>query len=350
MNRRGVALIASYMVIIAVLTILGIGLITRSVSEGNIARRYANSVKAFWASEAGIARALSELRANFGASGNGLWSGNLVQGCYEVDVENETINGQMYKKVTVRGFAPATSSEPRIIEAMMSKYIPPEFYDNAVYSAGDIDLNGNSYSIDGNVLYADTIENTDNITGTITYDPQASPLARLDFQQLYTISEGQDNIYDEARLDDVKKGEDSFPDSFWYSEPTDPNDPTTGTPNVVYVESDLELNGNIGTIGGFFVVAGDVITNPDDTSDATINGNGEIDGVVYTLGEFRINGGGGGLNVNGGVWAGEEARLNGNAHIAYSEDYMSALEALDINAEVQIASWRDTQNPYKISP
>jgi hypothetical protein len=143
---------------------------------------------------------------------------------------------------------------------------------------------------------------------------------------------------------------DSFPDSFWYSEPTDPNDPTTGTPNVVYVESDLELNGNVGTIGGFFVVAGDVITNPDDTSDATINGNGEIDGVVYTLGEFRINGGGGGLNVNGGVWAGEEARLNGNAHIAYTEDYMAALEALDINVEVQITSWRDTQNPYKISP
>jgi hypothetical protein len=207
MDRRGVALIASYMVI-AVLTILGIGLITRSVSERNIAQRYANSVKAFWASEAGIARALSELRANFGVSGSDLWSGNLVQGRYEVDVENETISGQIYKKVTARGFAPATSSEPRIVEAMMSKYIPAGFYDNAVYSAGDVDLNGNSYSINGNVLYAGTIENTDNITGTITYDPQASPLARLDFQQLYTISEGQDNIYDEARLDDVKKGED----------------------------------------------------------------------------------------------------------------------------------------------
>ena len=150
--------------------------------------------------------------------------------------------------------------------------------------------------------------------------------------------------------DDVKIGDDSFPDTFWYSEPTEPSDPTTGTPNVVYIDSVLSLNGNVGTLGGFFVVVGDVITNPLNTEDLSINGNGQIEGVVYTRGVFRINGGAGGLNIDGSVWAGEEARLNGNSHVSYNPYFVQSIEGLPIDFDVQIVSWRDTQNPYRISP
>lgn len=98
------------------------------------------------------------------------------------------------------------------------------------------------------------------------------------------------------------------------------------------------------------MVVGDVITNPSGTYDATINGNGQIDGAIYTRGEFKVNGGGGGLNVNGGVWASEEAELNGNAQVAYNQTYMSAIGSFNITTQVQVTSWKDMQNPYQLTP
>lgn len=118
-------------------------------------------------------------------------------------------------------------------------------------------------------------------------------------------------------------------------------------PNVVYITGDLQLKGSIGTIGGFFVVVGDVINDPDETEDATINGNGTIEGAIYTRGEFRINGGGGAdLNVNGGIWAGDQVRLNGNAKVAYNAEYMEAIKTLVGEGTPQICSWEDKKLPY----
>ena len=344
MNKKGSILVLSIFVI-AILMILGIALLSQSITEHNLAKRYLNSTNAFWAAEAGINRALEELRSNYSQCGANLWSGALssVDSGYEVDV---ACVGQD-RNLTVRGFAPALASQTqRILESTVRKDIPTNFYDNAVYSAGDIDLNGTSYSITGDVLYADDCENSDNIIGDVTQDSSVTPLALLDFQQLLTISLGQGNFYDEARLDSG----DDFPVSFWYSPPTDPSDPTTGVPNIVYITEDLELKGNFGTVGGFFVVVGDVITSPDDIQDATISGNGQVEGMIYTRGDFRVNGGGGNLNVDGAIWAGEEARLNGNAHVAFNQDYMTALENLGIDSDAQVISWREQINPYSLTP
>ncbi len=352
-KKRGIALIVSFMSIM-VLTILGALIFSRSVNERFNATRYVESTQAFWLAEAGINRALNELRGNFTVSGNSLWSGTLGNGRYSVDVAN-VVGESGKKRVTAHGFVPAVSSRvERIVEAMMAKEIPPNFYDSAIYSGGDIDIKGNSYSITGDVAYADDLTYTsDNISGTETEDPTINPLARLDFVQLREIAVNQGNLYTEARLADVAKKQESFPASFWNVPPTDPNDPSTGVPNVIYCEGDLKLNGDIGTIGGFFVVAGDVITSPDASSDFTIEGNGKIEGSIYTRGTFRVNGGGSAgksLSVDGGVWAGELARLNGNVNIGYQSDYVDAIKALNINPDVQIASWRDTQSPYKFSP
>lgn len=346
MGKKGITLILSLLIII-MLTALTTAIFIRSISDNNLTRRYTESTNAFWLAEAGINRALNELRNNYSLTGTNLWRTSLNQGGYSVDI----IYSGQNRKVTSHGFIPFSSSRiERLIEVTMTKYIPPNFYDNALYCAGSIDLNGNSYSINGDVKYADTIENTDNITGTITQDPAINPLALLDFQQLLTISQSQNNVFDEERLQDVKKGWDNFPASFWYSPPTDPDDPATGTPNIVYVTTDLQLNGNIGTIGGFFVVVGDVITNPSATPDATLNGNGQIEGIIYTRGQFNVNGGGNNLNINGGIWAGEEITFNGKVAIDYNSDYMSALSGLNINAAVQITSWKDLNPPYNLNP
>ncbi|MFH1519446.1 MAG: hypothetical protein ABIE75_02620 [Candidatus Omnitrophota bacterium] len=345
-KERKAAILITAIIITLFLGILGIAFTSRSIQERNLATKHIESVSAFWLAEAGVSRAIDELRNDYSQCGVNIWSGSLsyLDGGYLVDA---ICLGQD-RSVISRGFIPSAGNPraQRIIEVSIRKEIPPNFYDNAIYSAGDIGLNGSKYSIDGDVRYAGSCDNPVNITGNVVQDLFIAPLARLDFPQLLTVSQGQGNFYDQARLD---AGE-SFPDSFWYSAPTDPSDPTTGVPNVVYITEDLELNGDIGTIGGFFVVAGDVITSADDIQGATINGNGQIEGMIYTRGTLRINGGGGNLNINGGIWAGEEARLNGNAHITYNQDYLSAMQALGIDADAQIVSWMEQPNYYPITP
>lgn len=338
MNKKGIALIITFAIIL-VLTILGSAIISRSISENNITKRYSETTQAFWLAEAGINRALYELRNNYNLGS--ITATQLGSGGYNVTISPSGQN----RIVNSTGYIPFTGQAraSRGIEAVMSKSIPPNFYDNAIYSAGEVDLNGNSYSITGNIRYADEIDNTGNVNGTITQDPSINPLARFDFQQLRALSSSQQNVYvlNGNQLVNEATGQQGFPGSFWYS---------PGVPNIVYIEGDLQLNGNIGTIGGFFVVAGDVINNPGATYDTTVNGNGQIEGAIYTRGEFRINGGGGNLNINGGVWAGEEARLNGNAHVNYNQSYLEAIGNLNLNADVQISSWKDTQNPYSLTP
>ena len=95
-------MIIAYMVVGA-LTVLGAGFIARTVSERNIAQRYVDSVNAFWMAEAGITRALAELRSDFVSGGTGLWAETLTQGRYSVDVQTA---GEL-RKVTAHGFVPA---------------------------------------------------------------------------------------------------------------------------------------------------------------------------------------------------------------------------------------------------
>jgi adhesin HecA-like repeat protein len=337
--------------IIIMLGVLGIGIVLRSISETRIADKNKESIQAFWLAEAGISRAVAELKTNYNQSGTNLWRTAMASGGYYVDV---TVSGQN-KDVVSHGFIPFSGAlrVDRSIEAILAKNIPPNFYNNAIYSAGTVDLNGSAYSITGQVRYAGTIDNTGNVNGEIINDPSINPLAKLSFTQLLSISQTQANVYAynaQGKLVNQATGSQTFPSSFWYQAPSDPDNPATGVPNVIYVEGDLQLKGNIGAIGGFFVVVGDVITNPDATYDATINGNGTVEGAIYTRGEFRINGGGGNLNINGGVWAGEEARLNGNANITYNAGYMSAIQALGIDADVQIISWKEQQGPYELVP
>lgn len=341
MNNRGAALIITFAIIL-ILAILGSAIFSRSISESDAARRYTESTRAFWIAEAGVNRALYELRNNYNL--NAIGATTYSDGGYQVTITQSGDN----RTVSSTGYIPftGTTRATRTIEALMSKYIPPNFYDNAIYSGGEVDFNGNAYEVNGQVRYADEIEySQNNVNGSITQDPSINPLARFDFQQLYNLSLGQQNVYVESgnKLVNQATGSEAFPAVFWYNV-------SNSIPNIVYIEGDLTLNGNIGSVGGFFVVVGDVITNPGAQENATINGNGQINGVIYTRGDFDINGGGGNLNINGGVWAGEEAELNGNAKVTYNQTYMDAVKYLNLTTSVQIASWKDTQNPYSLTP
>jgi hypothetical protein len=350
MKKKGMALILTLMVI-TVLTILAGSVVFKSLSEKNLVYTSAKTDQAFWLAEAGISKALYELKNDFNISGQDLWLTSLGQGEFTVDIETLSSSERL---VTSYGCIPSTAQcdIARSLQVTIRKYIPPDFYEHAIYSAGDVVFNGNSYDIQGSddgkaVIYAgqEDIQHPDNITGDLIHDESITPLAMLDFETLKADSIEQGNFYDQARID----AKDPFPEDFWYEEPTDPEDPSTGTPNIVYVTTDLEVKGQIGTIGGFVIVAGDVITDPEDTADATISGQGTINGVIYTRGEFTVNGGGSGISVDGGVWSGQQSRLNGSVNINYNQEYMDAVREYNSDkAQAQIVSWTDIQTPYTL--
>ena len=330
-------LISVYMVLSMLILLAGV-LAAHALTDIRSSQRSQADLQAWYLAEGGVDQAIEQLRQNFAWTTGFTNEEGGDSGTYTVTVQALDAN---HRQLTSWGRSTLLAAPvSKTLETIVARQIPEGFYDNVIWASQNLDLKGKAYVANGNVVHGDTTPpgNTSGITGTVTYNPAANPLPRLSFQQLKDIAQAQGNVYDAARLSGGAK---VFPKSFWYKTPTDPNDPTTGVPNVNYITTDLVLNGNIGTIGGFFVVVGDVLTNPSASEDTTINGNGQVAGAIYTTGNFRLNGGGNGLNVNGGVWAGNEARLNGNAKLTYNTDYMTAIEAMGINADVQVVSWRD---------
>ena len=336
-DTRGMALVMSC-VLLTLVTAYGFATMTRSLTEQHAAWRYAALASAFQLAEGGVDEAFVQLQANYNWTGP-LSATLLNAGLYTTQVTQSGTLRKISSSATTQGLVIASAS----IQAWVQKYIPPNFYDQALYSANDINLKGNAYAITGNILAAGSIQSTNNlggVTGNHTTDPSASPLASLDYQQLYTLAASQGNVYDATRLAKIQKNQDHFPTAFCCSPPTDPNDPSSCTPNVNYITDDLVLNGNIGTVGGLFIVVGNVLTDPTEVDDTTINGNGQVVGAIYTTGQFKVNGGGGGLNIDGGVWSGQAMTLNGGVTVQYNANYLKAIKNLNITPGVQLISWQ----------
>ena len=340
-NTKGVVLISVYLVII-VLLIIGAVFVMRAISDARIAIKELEQWQAFYLAEAAIDRALAQLPAN---TANAL-NVALGSGRYDMTITTITV-GKKWQAQGI-GYIPDKTNPRATVrtEAIIEKKDPPNFYGNAIYTAGDVDIRGSAYDVNGNVIFAgnNLIGDPSFVSGTVTDDESISPLARLDFQQLRTWAMGQvqgghDNLYTAA---EIAAGTPPLPTSFWFRLPGTNGPTDLGEPNVVYIETDLTLRGSVGTIGGFLLVVGDVITNPGATMDTTINGNGMIDGCVYTTGYFRVNGGGGGLNVNGGVWSGNDGvRLNGNVTVDYNQQYQDAIRlVISPSTDTQLISWR----------
>jgi len=328
------------------LSILGAAFLMRSVSERVVASKYFDSTQAFWLAEAGINQAIKNLRpphdfaavVNIGCTllpNTGMYTANIG----EVFDETETSAKRM---VTARGYIPANCncdpncSVTRIVEAEMLKFekIPPYFYDNAIYAAGNVNI-GSNCPVNGDVFSGGTIAGT--VNGTTTQD---DPDLNNDGLPLLSFDELVQKSIDQGWYDPITHTT-TYPTASFYHDPISPTHPY-GVPNVVFVNGDFTLVGGKQVVKGFIVVGGDTIY------DAEIGGNALIDGCLYTRGDIWLHGGGGKIiNVNGGIWAGGTVLLNGNEQIDYNKAYMDAIkEGLHPNFDVQVTSWRETQNPF----
>jgi len=331
MNKRGVALIL-ISILLVVLTIFSTALISSSFSENAFALRYLESTQAFWLAEAGINQALNGLRADPSLPAI---NGTLGQGGYNVTI-NATVANQSYN-VTSQGFIPINPPfrVSRFIQAEMNlTTIPDNFYNTVIWSENDININGagkgNWVSVIGDVISGGGIYTTPknsssySITGNISInDTTAASLPLLDFAQLRYISQGQGNYHNATSLSGP------FPTSFWCN--------NTTIPNVVFLEGDLALSGG-DNVGGFFIVGGDSIYT------TKLTGTVQIAGCIYTPGPIIIRGD---LNIDGGIWAGS-VLLNGNMTLSYNQTYMQGIGNRSYDTIIQITSWRDLNNTYKL--
>lgn len=128
-NRRGAALILSYMVI-GILTIFGSALVSRSISNSNIARRYEDSSKAFWIAEAGLNQAYYKLINGENVSTDLV---NFANGSYQVLVNN-TPTGIEIKSTGTYG------STQRAVKAYLLRI--PYCFDNTISVGGDLSISG----------------------------------------------------------------------------------------------------------------------------------------------------------------------------------------------------------------
>ncbi|MCX5713143.1 MAG: hypothetical protein NTY47_08850, partial [Candidatus Omnitrophica bacterium] len=195
MNKRGAVLIICYMVII-VLTVLGAAFFMSSVSEGRAVNKYYDSTQAFWLAETGVNRAIYLLKNNLSLTGGS------IPGVGDYNFDSVVDLGGGSHEITVRGSVPSATSSTkveRVIEFRVNKYIPPGFYDHAIYAAGNLERKGN---VIGTVVYGGTPSGSykDPQPTSETHDPSISPLALLDFEQLRTISKAQGNYHDSDHL------------------------------------------------------------------------------------------------------------------------------------------------------
>lgn len=333
-NKEGVVLILVIFVVV-VLAILGGALVTRSVSERNLAQRYDWSARAFWLAEAGISRALKEVKDNFTTSDLG-WSQNLGPGSGSYDVVLGPIYPVQMRNATSTGIFDTIQ---RIIRVVLA--IPQGFWDNAIYSAENITNSGNSGSITGNVSYNGSFTSSPAAWAAgITSSPTAKNLLPdLDFVTLKAMSIVQGLFCNAACVAAGGPGG-TYPTSFWN------NPPTNTTPNIVYIEgSDMDFNHppgpGITAYGGFYIVV---------DGDVEFHGKVQVDGVVYTPGEVTFDGGGNILNINGGIFSGEDTTINGGPDLSYNQTYMHTLKDMDVgNEPPEVIYWEDLQNPYPLN-
>ncbi len=152
MSRKAIALILSISVLIAFVSI-SVPILSRSVSESNLARRYVASTKAFWGSEAGVQRAIKDLASDSNLTSWGdddndgrpdiTFSLNTATCTVEVDLGGS--NPVVYSKGYVSGI---TGSDRNIKVNLVPKTTHPFTYAGLSKSSLTMSGNGKTDSYD----------------------------------------------------------------------------------------------------------------------------------------------------------------------------------------------------------
>lgn len=289
MNRRGVVLIFSLLVTLVLSVLLG-AFYFKAVSENHLARRFADSTRAFWLAEAGIAKVK-------GTSGLSSASGYLDDTNYTYNAVVSNITGNYYNIVSTGVVSlPNGSNVSRTLTATIK--------------TGTVDASKFKYGIE---------TTTDlEIRGSVDINPDDSQKenSTLIFTGLFGISKADMEVNATHIYTDSN-----------FAAPVD---------GITWVNVQT---GNTLTIAGNLTGSGILVVN----GNAHFSGTVTFNGIIYVIGTLTMTGT---VTTNGSVLAESsttvDTTLNGNVTINYIPDQISdALTNVQFLTK-QIVSWKET--------
>lgn len=288
MNKRGIVLIFSLLVMLVLATLLA-SFYFKSISENQLARRFMNSNRAFWLAEAGIAKVRSE-------QGLSSASGYIDNANYTYNAIVNHLTGIYYTVVST-----GTVAEPS--GQNISRTV------SVTIKTGLVDVTKFQYGIE---TTTDLI-----VKGSVDINPDDSwkEDATLDFADLFGISKADmeanaNHLYTPSNFGPPVDG------ITWVDVPTGET---------------LNVAGNLSG-SGILVVNGD----------AHFSGTVDFYGIIYIIGELTMSGS---VTINGSILAESSATvdttLSGNVTINYSpSDIAQSLTPVQfLNKE--IVSWHE---------
>jgi hypothetical protein len=305
MNKRGVALIFGSLVMVVLLILVSTFFFT-SINENNSARKYVNSVLAFWVAEAGVAEAIKALP-------NSPTNGNLGSYSYQTTTTyRTTINATDYYDIVSTGIValPSGGDIRRTVNAVVKRGSnDPTKFKYAIAAANDLCFGGASCNKDPNDFLDPDICN-----GGPCWEENDTT---INFRDLFG--------YDQSEVSAIA------------THYTDANFPDTVS-GVTWVDV---TPGNTLMVTGTETGTGMLIIN----GNVHFGGSYQFHGIIYVLGILVARGT---FDAYGSVIVASNAgvdSINGNPEFHWDQSEIdTSLDTLS-NHFKQIVSWRETETP-----
>lgn len=283
--NRGIALIMSFLVIM-VIAILAASLFSGVINENRLVRRFADSTRAFWLAEAGIAEGIENMPGDIAGHTHCM----QLDCTYSHNVDTEPLSGYYYQ-INSSGSAHNITRSLRAI--VWTQPVPPSHFQHAIRTTsnlvvkGSVEINGPSEEF-ASIIFADLFEHS-----------------KADIESYAT------HVY------------------------TNPPNDVTPITEITWVNlspgNELRINSDTWTGNGILVVEGD----------AQITG-GTFNGIIYVIGKLRMTGN---PVINGTILAESattiDTTLTGNVEINYDINAITAaLSYLQFIAPA-IVSWQE---------
>jgi len=295
MNKRGVILIVSLLVVLVLSTLLA-SFYFQAISEMQLARRYVNSTRAFWLAEAGVAKALTEL------SGPGTVSGYLIQTNYTYTATMSHLSGNYYMIDSTGSVSSGGGPiERKIRVTVRTGAVDPSKFKYAVTTTTDFKVIGGGH---------------EGINKFIEPDNSFQENAVLDFADLFGVSKA--NMRDGA--------------THLYTDATSFNVNNAQGVTWIDVKSGAQLQITGGSGEGVLIINGDV----------KITGDMVLNGIIYVIGKLTMLGN---CAVNGAALAESstavDTTLGGSTLLTFdTAKVTSALEEVQFITK-EVVSWQE---------
>lgn len=305
------------LVLLGALLLLGSALAVLGTNDLSLAGHERDSARAYYTAEAGAVKGYYYLtRVAPDGSADGSWR--------TAELTEPLATGEQYTIAVADGTGPfagsilitSTGQANRARRAVRLVVSPSGLLpvDKAIVTQGPVGTQG---VVQGDVAAA-SVDRGTQVSGQIL-GPQ--PLPQVNLDALRKLARAQGTYFRGASSGRVDDGRVTLTDSTGYRRPlpttfTTSGDDRTGAVHVIFIDDSapgagdgtVRLDGRY-TIGGLIVAMGATsAVQPDDS----FGGNFTIDGIFYTPGDVRLNGGGSAQNLTGAILAGQGITLNGS--------------------------------------